>query len=1089
VNRFNLTFSGEILAGEDPEQVRLRFADMFGIEDRDRLERFFSGETIILRRNLERKDAAELYHQLQLLGAVGALVKVTTSEMADELVNTSAASAPKTPAKKPSTKRKRDTAGSTQTAAPPATGTVASAPDARWTSHSTDAAAEIKARKLAAQRLAAEHAAREKAEEEARQRIAAEAAAQQAAKEAELKRLEQEEAARKKAMKAEARRKAAEEAAQRKAERAREKAEKAQRKAEAAERRKAEAREKKRLAAEQEARRKAELAEQKRLAEEAEARRKAEIAEQKRLAEEAEARRKAELAEQKRVAEEAEARRKAELAEQKRLAEEAEAKRQAEIAEKRRLVEEAEAKRQAELEAKKQQEAEREAQRKAALEKKKRLEAEKQARRLAELEQAKRLAAEEEARKIAVEAKKAAALQAELEEKARQAAAQAARIKAEAQRLEQEALRQSQQRRRLADNEHAATDRAAAIDRSDPTESGRERSNTVVGPGGALRAVKSGKNRVKTSLDVPLRQTGQTPEIGKPAQRRRQLAAPNLYKIRPFRNTQAVQARSALARQRMRKACTAGGIAMAALLVLGGIFLQTRGAPPITGASAVAVNTHSEPVLLAGDALLLHDRAGVSSTSVTLDALGVDALQPPLVFTDEGALIAQGQLSGEQTAAGLLRCDLARSRCEQFTAQLMDNTIATFTINRLKGSVLLADVAHRQLLKIDRAGALIASTDLSFAPSPVLRLHDGLLLMNSASGPAISVYRYEDSAFGQQLDEILLLPPSQLPLESSRVSDFIWSGDAWWVVLRDTQSGSAALHRFDRDWSYLDTVPLESDNAPVQLIRWGEKTLVNDPHNPAIQRFNAQGLVEAPFVSTQLQSLINSQQRRERLTRFAWNGGLLLCALAALLGFGLGYLHWMRTLVYRTQREQGAEPLDDYANALFWIEPVQNRPLQLRRTGILYGACALCAVLLAIALGVSVWQLAALLLVLCGPAIALLLLSRQPVGHIGVLGERLLLVDHSGEYHLGGGPRLSYLGPFLSIDDIVVFTGSRLLPAFSPAPLKQHISPAAMGGIKVDTTTIAVKLLESRHPLALGGVAIAAATAAGALLLLVQGLF
>ncbi|CAA0125481.1 Uncharacterised protein [Halioglobus japonicus] len=1013
MNRFNLTFSGEILAGEDPEQVRLRFADMFGIDDRVRLERFFSGETIILRRNLERKDAAELYQQLQLMGAVGALVKVTTSEMADDVVNTTS------PAK------------GAQFAGAPANGAAPPSPAAGQKLHSTDAAAEIKARKLAAQRLAAEKAAKVKAEEEERQRRAAEEAVQQAEKNAELKRLEEEEAARKKALKLQAKRKAAEEAAQRKAKRAREKAEKAQRKAEAAAQKKAEAEEKKRLAAEEEARRKAELAEQKRLAQEAEARRKAELAEQKRLAEEAEVLRKAKLAEEKRLAEEAEARRKAKLAEETRLAEEAEARRKAE------------------LELKKRQAAEKKARQKAALEKRKRLAAEKEARRLAELEKAKRVAAEEEARKTAAEARQAAALQAELEEKARLAAAQAAKVKAE------------------------------------------ELLNTVK-PGGRPRANKPGKSRVKTSLDVPLRQTGETPEIGTPGKRKRQSGAPNLYKLRPFRNSQTVKTRGTLAQARMRQAYAFGGFALAILLILAGSFLQIGENPVITGASAVAINPNSEPVLLAGDSLLFHDRAGVSNTTVALHSLGVESLQAPMVYTDAGALVALGRLSAEKADFSMpipLRCDLALASCTPFSAQLNNSTIDTFAINTLEGSVLLADTMHQKLLKTDSTGTIIASAAIDLPPTPVLQLHGGLLLMNSAAGPAISVYRYENSAFAEQLDEILLLPPSELPLESSRVSDFIWSGDAWWVILRDSVSGSAELHRFDSDWSYLDTVPLTSRSGPLQLISWGQKTLVNDPRDPAIQRFNAQGAVEAPFVSTQLQALVDTQQQRARLVSLAWNSVLLMCALAAALCFSLGYLHGLRTLVYRPHREQGAEPLDDHAKALHWIEPVQNRHLQLRRTGMFYGLGVIAAVLLAVALSVGVWQLAALLLALSGPAIALLLLSRQPVGHIGVLGDKVLLVDHSGQYHLGGGPRLNYRGPFLVIDDIVVFTGSRLLPAFSPAPLQQHISPPAMGGIKVDNKTIAIKLLECRHPLALGGIAIVAAAAVGALILLSQGLF
>ena len=244
-----------------------------------------------------------------------------------------------------------------------------------------------------------------------------------------------------------------------------------------------------------------------------------------------------------------------------------------------------------------------------------------------------------------------------------------------------------------------------------------------------------------------------------------------------------------------------------------------------------------------------------------------------------------------------------------------------------------------------------------------------------------------------------------------------------------------------------------------------------------------------PFVSSQLQALISSQQQRTRLASLAWNAGLLVCALAAVLCFGLGYFQALRTLVYRPRREQGAEPLDHHAATLQWIEPVQNRHQQLRRTGIYYGLGALATLLLAFALSIGVWQMAALLLMLSGPAIALLLLSRQPVGHIGITGDRLLLVDHSGQYHLAGGPRLHYRGPFLSIDDIVVFSGSRLLPAFSRARLEQHVRPTDMGGVKVDHRTIAIKLLECRHPLALGAIAIVAAASAGALLLVLQSIF
>jgi hypothetical protein len=77
VNKFNLTFSGKILTGLDPAEVKLRFGKMFAIEDPARLERFFTGQTIILRRDLERKAAAQYFRELHELGMVAELVKVT----------------------------------------------------------------------------------------------------------------------------------------------------------------------------------------------------------------------------------------------------------------------------------------------------------------------------------------------------------------------------------------------------------------------------------------------------------------------------------------------------------------------------------------------------------------------------------------------------------------------------------------------------------------------------------------------------------------------------------------------------------------------------------------------------------------------------------------------------------------------------------------------------------------------------------------------------------------------------------------------------------------------------------------------------
>ena len=93
MNRFNLSFKGEIQPGYEPGQVKARFGKMFGIDDPVRLERFFTGDTIILRRNLDRKTAAEYYSKLRKLGLEARLIKVTAEEASAALTPTPMGSA------------------------------------------------------------------------------------------------------------------------------------------------------------------------------------------------------------------------------------------------------------------------------------------------------------------------------------------------------------------------------------------------------------------------------------------------------------------------------------------------------------------------------------------------------------------------------------------------------------------------------------------------------------------------------------------------------------------------------------------------------------------------------------------------------------------------------------------------------------------------------------------------------------------------------------------------------------------------------------------------------------------------------------
>jgi len=71
---FDLTFNGAVLPEYDPEQVKRDFALLFRIEDAAVVDEIFSGETLVLRHNLDRKSAADYFRKITQLGGQATLV-------------------------------------------------------------------------------------------------------------------------------------------------------------------------------------------------------------------------------------------------------------------------------------------------------------------------------------------------------------------------------------------------------------------------------------------------------------------------------------------------------------------------------------------------------------------------------------------------------------------------------------------------------------------------------------------------------------------------------------------------------------------------------------------------------------------------------------------------------------------------------------------------------------------------------------------------------------------------------------------------------------------------------------------------------
>ena len=98
----------------------------------------------------------------------------------------------------------------------------------------------------------------------------------------------------------------------------------------------------------------------------------------------------------------------------------------------------------------------------------------------------------------------------------------------------------------------------------------------------------------------------------------------------------------------------------------------------------------------------------------------------------------------------------------------------------------------------------------------MIRLQSGLIYINSDAAPAISVFRPDDQAFGQQLDEIMLIPPPAVNAQQSRVVDFLWSAGSWWAILSNPDTHSAGVYRFDPQWSFIDQIESWSESIVAQ---------------------------------------------------------------------------------------------------------------------------------------------------------------------------------------------------------------------------------------------------------------------------------
>ncbi|MEP0201694.1 MAG: hypothetical protein ABJ084_07535 [Halioglobus sp.] len=1169
MNRFNLSFKGTTLPGYELERVQTRLANALGLPGPESTAPFFSGKPVTLRRNLDRKVAADWYRKLRDIGMDVELIKSTDAVISDSETKTdkpiAAKDQPTSPPASPAAKHTDHVKDSTKAAPTPRRGMSEeihqSKPgqvDQSWAVPSSSQTAPDKLNKAGKAEVSDEQ---RRAKADATARLAAEHAAEIARQkqlEADVKRKAQERQEREREQKKERDRKDAELAAQREAQAKRDAQErkKAREAAEREAKQRARAALEAKLKAQLETEREAEAqAERDRLAEEEAQRQRDEQLKAEQLAAAEAARAHAAVLEEKRKAAARLAAQKAEEKERKRVAAQALAAKKAQ--EKQRKAQEA-ARAKAEREAERARiKAEREevkrkaqaiAEQARAEQEQRRAKAREEALRIkAEKAEAARLAAEHAAREKAREEAQRKQRDAELaERRARQkeaelrAAAEAAHKKAEEEHRKAEAaakLLAQQEEARLAQKlarteaeqarkaEIAAQKQQEAVEKRRKAEAKakqkaseqaeREKQQAlalaerakleeqVIETGAArLKDASTGttsKPRVKTRLEVPTRSSHASAAVASPVQPATtddsskgvstgfQRGAPNFYTLTAFHNSQELKQRPAESAAKARR----GMLAVAAMLVVLALSITAFALrSPVAiqrGPIGITSNSDGELLVLVASAVYIHDRAGLGTLTLTLEELGLSSLQPPLHFNTDGDLIGLGALQGSSSPLSLIRCQLPERHCtaaiEQSGDPAASATPAHFAINALNNDLYLLSETPAVLHRFNAQGDLLADAELPIAAQPTLRLDSGLIFINSEFDSAISVFRPDIADFGQQLDEVLLMPPPAVANQHDLVLDFLPIDEQWWAVLGDPKSQTSALYRFDASWRFISDSPLPAAYYPARLARWNDKLLVSHPSQIEQIRLSKEGVKEAQYQSDLLLNAVSANE-----TTAAWQGLLgravpaLLMALI-LIAIGYTWAYRLRSRVYQHSKTRGAGSLDD-SSGIDWVDPYPQRISRYRQLALLMAAGYGGVLVASIGLGLPTSVLAAILLALSGPAVTLYMLYRAPVGFIGSRDDTLVLVDHNGLYHMGAGPRIQYQSRFVLIDDVVVFTGASLLPTFEPKQLKA-LESAITAGVKVESKAVWIRLLQAQHPLAIGSIACALGIIMAALILVV----
>lgn len=582
------------------------------------------------------------------------------------------------------------------------------------------------------------------------------------------------------------------------------------------------------------------------------------------------------------------------------------------------------------------------------------------------------------------------------------------------------------------------------------------------------------------NLYVRLRRIGMLVELrpSEPEQTKTAAAAP-VVDLRQLPNLYALVSpvddprRVARARQ-IAGAALAFALGMAAtLLLLLAVYWRLPDQPPLPTLSAVGIGSGGELWVATDTRLIPHTRAGVPGDARLLADLGIAGRVTALAPVDGDSLWLLAETA--QDSRTLFHCELASSCSAHGSGPLR----GLLWLPRTRQLVLARD---GRLDLLDEQASPLAAGAVSVADAPRMLAHEGLLLINSSQGPAISVLRPEIAYFGTQLDELLLLPEEALQDELDRTGPFARAGEGWWALLHNAGGEQSRIYRFDDHWRPLQPVTLPGDSQVDDLLAWGRHVLVADFSSDVLLRFSAEGEPLAPLPVSALQAERQTGLDRAARQRLLWRFCLASLALLCVAALLIGIWQRLRAGIFARLCPTDDSPLRD-PERMLWLAPDTRRLTRLLQLTTLLGVLAIAGIALVIALQGSTATLAGVLLMLAGPSLGLWLLARAPLGMLALHGSQLVLVDHRGCYRQAPARQACWNSGFIALGDLLICTGSPLLPMLDTDATHRELGLLLSQSPRLPPATAAVLLLDARHPLGIAGLLTLVGLCAGLLLI------